>query len=293
MKQISFFALEDEQMLMGIIKVLAVLCGIGLCAYSGLSPVNWLWIFPVGAAASLAVLILLALLFVYICCAGVDTEKPQLHDSPFYRRLAILYAGFACAVLRVRLHRKGIEKLPRDGRFLLICNHLNEMDPVSLIDTFPNAQLAFISKRENNSMPVIGKLMHKIMCQLLNRENDREALKVILRCVQLLKDDEVNVALFPEGYIHGDNKLHKFRAGSLKIAIKANVPIVVCTIAGSQDSFRNALRMKPTDVKLHLVEVIQPEFYKGKTAVQIAEYCYQVMLADLGPAYAMPEQVQD
>ena len=39
------------------------------------------------------------------------------------------------------------------------------------------------------------------MGQMLNRENDREALKTIVTCIRLLKDDEVSIGVFPEGGI--------------------------------------------------------------------------------------------
>ena len=105
---------------------------------------------------------------------------------------------------------EGAQQLPKDGRFLLICNHLNILDPVLLLGCFPEAQLAFISKRENADMFLIGKIMHRLMCQLINRENDREALKTILKCIQMIREDQVSVAVFPEGYTSRDGKLHHF-----------------------------------------------------------------------------------
>ena len=134
-------------------------------------------------------------------------------------------------------------------------------------------------------MFIIGNLMHRLMCQLVNRENDREALKTILKCIQLIKDDEVSVAVFPEGYTSKDGRLQHFRAGAFKIAMKTGVPIVVCSLAGTQYIFHNLARLRPTQVKLHLIGVISPEEQQGRTAVEISEQCYRMMLQDLGPEY--------
>jgi 1-acyl-sn-glycerol-3-phosphate acyltransferase len=143
------------------------------------------------------------------------------------------------------------------------------MDPLTLLMYFSKYQLAFISKRENASMFIVGKLMHKLMCQMINRENDREALKTILTCIRLIKEDEVSIGVFPEGYTSMDGLLHPFRSGVFKIAQKANVPIVVCTLRDTQYALKNAMKLKRSVVELRLLDVIPAEDLKGRTAVDI------------------------
>ena len=239
---------------------------------------------------SIVALALAAFLFLWAACALVDISKPQEHDSKFYRALTNLIVEAVMMVARVRVHTTGLENTPKEGRFLLACNHLNDSDPALLLHFFRKSQLAFISKKENSTMFIVGKVMHKMLCQLIDRENDREALKTILKCIQLIKDDEVSVAVFPEGGIKNNNLLNPFRPGVFKIAQKAGVPIVVCTLWGSQDVFRNLLKLKPTDVQLHLVGVIPAEELKGVTAVDISNRVRGMMAADLGQERVYHEQ---
>ena len=235
-------------------------------------------------------LMLLTFLFLWAACAVVDISKPQEHDSRFYRVLSNLIIEAVMMIARVHVHTEGLENTPKEGRFLLVCNHLNDSDPALLLHFFRNSQLAFISKKENSTMFIVGKIMHKILCQMINRENDREALKTILKCIQLIKDDEVSVAVFPEGGIKENNLLNPFRPGVFKIAQKANVPIVVCTLWGSQNVFKNFAKLKPTDVDLHLVSVIPAEELKGVTAVDISNRVHAMMAADLGEERVYHEQ---
>ncbi len=270
-------------MLLGGILLLSVVIAVVLFAATGL----WWWLpvgFLVGALASLVV----AFLFFWGMSAVVDLKKPQEKDSKFYRATAKLYIAFLVKVLRVRIHSVGTEKIPKDGRFLLVSNHICDADPIVLMHCFPNSQLAFISKREVSSYFLVGKYMHRLLCQPVNRENDREALKTILRCIQLIKEDVVNVAVFPEGYIHPDRKLHHFRHGVFKIATKTNVPIVVCTLQDTPLIFKNMFK-KPVDLKMHLLDVIQPEQYAGMTTVELSEKIYNMMAQDLGPALVSEE----
>ena len=237
-----------------------------------------------------AVLTLAAFAFLLIVCALVDLKKEQEQDSKFYRAIMYVYIEALMNLMLIRLHTEGLEKTPKEGRFLLVCNHLFLADPGILLHAFKKSQLAFISKKENMDLPIINKFMHKILCQMLERDNDRQALKVILKCIQLIKEDQVSVGVFPEGYTSKDGKLHPFRSGVFKIAQKAEVPIVVCTIQGTREMFRNVKRLKRTDVHLHLVEVIPAEELKGKTTVEIGERVYERMISDLGEEWRYIEQ---
>ena len=263
-------------LLSGILLLSAVIAAV-LFAATGL----WWWL-PVGFLTGFLALVVLAFGFFWGMSAVVDLNKPQETDSKFYRTTAKLYIAFLVKVLRIRIHAEGLEKIPTDGRFLLVCNHICDADPVVLMHCFPDSQLAFISKREVSSYFLVGKYMHRLLCQPVNRENDKEALKTILNCIRLIKEDKVSIGVFPEGYIHKNRKLHHFRHGVFKIATKTNVPIVVCTLQDTPLIFKNMLRM-PVDLTMHLLDVINPSQYAGMTTVELSEKIYQMMADDLGP----------
>lgn len=277
-------------MILGGMTILSLASAVCACLGSGLG-LHWLWLAPVSFLGSFLSLFLFVFLFLWVACLLVDRRKPQEHDSRFYRMLVDLCIPLVMSVAQVRVHTKGLEQTPKSGRFLLVCNHLHEADPVILLKFFRKSQLAFIGKQETKNMFLIGPLMHKIMCQLVNRENDREALKTILTCIRLIKEDKVSIGVFPEGYIKPDRKLHHFRSGVFKIAIKTNVPIVVCTITNTNHIIKNLTHLKPTDVDLHLVKTIQPEEYAGMTAVEIADTVYCLMADDLGPERVAQEDI--
>lgn len=251
-----------------------------------------LWLLPVLAAGFYLLGLLIAFLFLWGICAMVDLEEPQEEDSPFYRAVMHIYVEALISLVGIRLHTKGLEKTPKEGRFLLVCNHLFLADPALLLHAFKKSRLAFITKKENQSMFIVGKIMHKILCQPLDRENDRAALKTILKCISLIKEDKVSVGVFPEGYTSKDGKLHHFRSGAFKIAQKANVPIVVCTLQNTRMIFKNLAKLKKTDVELHLVEVIPPQELKGKTTVEISDRIYEMMISDLGEEFRENPEIQ-
>ena len=248
-----------------------------------------LWLLPVLYIGWYLALLLLAFLILWAFSIFVDMEKPQEEDSKLYRTVMYLYVEALISLVGLKMETAGLEKTPKEGRFLLVCNHQNESDPGILLHYFKKSQMAFISKQENRDMLIVGPFMHKTLCQLVNRENDREALKTILKCIQLIKEDKVSVGVFPEGGILVKDKLSHFRSGVLKIAQKTGVPIVVCTLKGTSDLFHNLKRLKRTPVRLHLVDVIPAEEVKSANTVELGEKIYRMMLADLGEEYRIQE----
>lgn len=267
---------------------LCLLAGLGCCmgvcfsvdAFLGL---QWLYILPLSFVGGTLVSAILAALFFWIACAIVDMKVLPDKDSRFYRNMTYLYIDALKTLLRLQITTKGIEKAPKDTRFLMVCNHISDLDPVVLFYCLKKSQLAFISKRENDQKPLVGQIQRKILCQPINRENDREALKTILRCVQLIKEDKVSIGVFPEGYTSLDGKLRHFRNGVFKIAQKANVPIAVCTIQGTQKAMKDMFALKGGSVELHMLEVIPAEEVKAMSTAELGEKIYALMADDLGP----------
>ena len=271
-------------MLIGGIALLSLLLS-GLLTWTagGFESLGWIWQLPCIFAGSVLCLVLLAFVFLLIICGIVDQKKPQEKDSKFYRMVLHLYVDAILPLARVTVKTQGMEKTPKGRRFMLVCNHIDNIDPAFLLTCFRDSQLAFISKREVQSYFLVGKMMHKILCQPINRENDREALKTILKCIQIIKEDKASIAVFPEGYIKPDKKLHHFRPGVFKIAAKAKVPIVVCTMRDVPLVLNNFMHLRPSTVDLRLLTVIYPEEYENLTTVELSDRIYNLMAEDLGP----------
>lgn len=264
--------------------VISLAVGSGLCLLTGAyESYHWMWQLPLFSLGMLVLLLAGAFLYLVLLCSRVDLDQEQEADDPLYRTVLEAYLESALPVLRVNVRTKGLNKVPVGRRFLLVCNHCSLIDPVLLLDKFAGHQVAFISKQENRDMFLVGKLMHKLQCQLINRENDREALKTILKCIQILKEDKASIGVFPEGYIHPDRKLHEFRPGVFKIAQKAKVPIVVCTLKDTANAIPNLTHYRPSDIELTVLQVIEPEEFADKKTVQIADEIFRMMAEDLGP----------
>lgn len=270
-------------MLLGIMICLSALAAALLCNGTGaFCDLNWIWLLPVGFVGGFLLLAVAVFGLFVLICACIDPQKQRDADSPAFRWFLMEAVRALIMVLPVRVRLTGKEKLPKDGRFLLVSNHLDNIDPAFFYYCFPKSQLAFVGKKETQDMFLVNKVMPKLLCPTIDRENDREALKSILRCISLLKNDTVSIAIFPEGRINKYRKLAHFRPGVFKIAQKANVPIVVCTLQGTNHVIGRLLKGKGSTVDVHLLNVIPAEALQGRTTVDIAGQVYELMAADLG-----------
>ena len=244
---------------------------------------TWLWTLPLLAVGCFVVMMLCLYGYLDLMSRRVDKSVEQDGDDPRYRKLVETMVDSLLPLVSLNVKAKGVEKVPTEGRFMLVCNHTCDLDPAPILYALPGRQLAFIAKKEVRDFYLIGSFLHKIQGQFINRENDREALKTIIKCIQIIKEDKGSVAVFPEGRIHDDRKFHHFRPGVFKIAYKTKVPVVVCTLKNNRDMLKNLLHCKGTDVQFSVLEIIQPEEFLDVPTTELAERVYQIMAADLGP----------
>ena len=280
-------------MLIIAFTVLAIGFAGGICAAFGMfAGLGWLWCLPVSALVIFLLLAGLWYLMILIMSRTTDMDQEQDGDDRFFRWVIQLTVESVIPVLGVRVHTKGFEQKLPEGRFLLVCNHLHDIDPAFLLRAFPKSKLAFIAKKEVRQMPLIGPFLKKIQGQFVDRENDREALKTIIKCINIIKEDKASVAVFPEGWIREDRKLRPFRPGVFKIAQKTNVPVVVCTLQNTQGVLPAVKKLQRADVHLHLVGIISAEDVQSTTTVDIAHRAYDMMAQDLGPELVYRECVE-
>ena len=218
----------------------------------------------------------------WICVAQtVDVTKPLKEQKPIYRHGVADIATWLCSYAHVHTELSGEELLPKDKRFLLVCNHRAAFDPVVKASVLKDYNLAFITKPSNLRIPLIAPLAYGAGFIPINRENDREALKSILQAIDYLKRDLCSMVIYPEGTRTKTGKLLPFHAGSFKIAQKAKAPVVVAAIQGTEKVGRN-FPFRRTDVKLDILECIPAEEVNAVNTQELSKRCRSRIAAHLG-----------
>ena len=207
-------------------------------------------------------LVLLYILVIAVCALLVDPEKEYVKDNCVYRFVLNLTVTVGLKLLRVRVHVSGIEKIPKDTKVLFVSNHRSNFDPIVTWYGLKDWKIGFISKPENFKIPFYGRIIRKCCCLPIDRENPRKAIVTINRAAKLLKKQEVSIGVYPEGTRSKTRELLPFHNGVFKIAQKADAPIVVLSIAGTEKITKRT-PFKPTDVYLDVLEVFPSENIQG------------------------------
>ncbi len=240
-------------------------------------PYSW-WLVPVILLGTFVALIILHIVVLAVSISVVDLNKSAC-DTDFFRLLIKGFLQMALPLLRVRVHITGLEKIPTDEPFLLVSNHIHDLDPAIIYYAVPDSRLAFIAKREVRDLfPFVYKALHKLSGLPIDRENNREAAKTIINATRLIKDKTNSVAVFPEGYVSKSGQLQPIRNGALKIATKSQAKIVVCTLWGTKDIPKNLLRRK-TDIYFDVLDIIDTA--NNSHTVEIGDKIYNIMSASL------------
>lgn len=208
----------------------------------------------------------------------VDTKKSPDKFSKYYRTIINATLPMFFKISGVKIHSEGLDLVPDDQRFLLVCNHIDNFDPVVIMSLLPRAELAFVGKKEiYETMPIVAKAMHKLHGLPIDRENNREAAKTIIKAVNIIKEDKASVGIFPEGYASLSGELLPMRNGAFKIAYKAEVPIVVAVIADTKPLRHNIFR-RPSDVHFRVLTVISNEELKNINSCELGDKVSEIML---------------
>ena len=226
-------------------------------------------------------LVVLYLLVAAVFSLLIDRNRPLRKRIGICSLFCYMAGSIVCSVMRIRPHLSGMEKIPTDRRFLLVCNHRSGYDPLFMLAILRKYDLAFVSKPSNMAIPVVGPIAYGSGCLSINRENNREALKTILAASEYLQKDMCSMCIFPEGTRSKTGDLGPFHAGSFKIAQKAKSPVVIASIRGTEKVKKGLLKSR-TDVYFDILDVIPAETVSGSKTVEIAEYSRNRILSALG-----------
>lgn len=204
-----------------------------------------------------------------ICSAPISRKKEYAGESGFYRFMLDICVYIAVKMFRIKPEAKGLEKLPKGSPVLFVGNHRSGFDPIVTMYILRRYKIIYISKPENFKYPAVGKIMWRCRYMAIDRENPRNAIKTICRAAELLGEGDVSVGVYPEGTRSRDGSVLPFHNGVFKIAQKANAPIAVIALSGTEKISKNPFRKN--SVKLTVADVISADEAAAMNTAEIGE----------------------
>lgn len=166
------------------------------------------------------------------------------------------------------VHVTGEEKLP-DGPVLVVANHQGLFDILALLGHL-GKPVGFIAKKEIGKLPIVSNWMKLLHCVFIDRDDRRQSVKAINQGTDNLQEGH-SIVIFPEGTRGEGSKLTPFKSGSLRLATKANVPILPVAIDGTYQLLEEGKGQVGTStITLTINDPIYPEDYQDKKHNELA-----------------------
>ena len=174
--------------------------------------------------------------------------------------------------LRIDLDVKNLDAIKNNkGPYLMVSNHLAMVDTLMAI-ALSEKPVSFVAKIELTKTPFIGRVLKAIDCVFLDRGNLRQNLEALAVVEKRLKEGYCSYIIYPEGTRQKNprEKMKQFHPGSIKMAAKANVPLIAMAEYGTFRPFGGKHDYQRNFIQMHYFDPVTPEKMKEMTIADFA-----------------------
>ncbi len=207
-------------------------------------------------------------------------NRKGLYD-PYVKLITKGWARHILAVAGARIKIDGLENIPlTNRRICLISNHQGGFDIPILIAAIPFT-FGFVAKKELAFIPLLNLWMKGINCITINRSRPRDAVDVISRGAENIRN-EYPMVIFPEGTRSQGSSMKQFKGGSIKLALRAEATIIPITIDGSYllKEANNGL-ITPAKVRVIIHKPVETAGLTREDAAELPEILHDIIESPL------------
>lgn len=145
-----------------------------------------------------------------------------------------------------RVDAKELDKIPREGPWIIVTNHVNFLEvPLIYAYLYPRDSSSMI-KRETWKNPALAFLAWCWSAIPLQRHAlDRDAM----RCAEQTIVDRRFLLIAPEGTRSVHGRLQKGHGGVVQLALRSGAPIIPLAHTGGEKVWQNLKRFRRTDFR--------------------------------------------
>jgi 1-acyl-sn-glycerol-3-phosphate acyltransferase len=130
----------------------------------------------------------------------------------------------------------GLEHLERCGPAILAANHLSAADEV-FTPVAARRQVVYFAKAEYFTQPGLrGRFVARAFREFGHVPVERDSIRAAASVVEIgtgLLADGKTLGIFPEGTRSPDGRLHRFRTGVARLALRSGAPVIPVGLVGT------------------------------------------------------------
>lgn len=130
---------------------------------------------------------------------------------------------------------KGKENIPKDGNYIIVCNHFGKADPIVILSMYKQ-KTYFLAKKEWFSTKIKSAFFTEMGAIPVDRE--KADFNSIKKCLTVLRRGDI-LTVFPEGTRNRKNdELQPLKGGAGMLAFTAKVPVLPIALKKKFRAFR-------------------------------------------------------
>ncbi|GAA0178634.1 lysophospholipid acyltransferase family protein [Clostridium sediminicola] len=182
---------------------------------------------------------------------GEKAAQEYLHSQ------VMIWAEKVLKVCNITMEVSGKENIPEES-CCFIGNHQSYFDIPAILFSVDKS-MGIIAKKELEKFKLISGWMKELKCVFMDRKDIRASLNAINEGAENMRNG-CSMLIFPEGTRSRGPEMNEFKKGSLKMALKAKVPVIPITVDGGYKYLENnKYWIKKGTIKVVIGKPIYPE----------------------------------
>lgn len=198
---------------------------------------------------------------------GIKLKKAKNAEERIALRMQ--YATTILKKLNITIKVLNKEKIPEDGKFLLISNHRSIIDPLIVELALKDSKIDgfWVAKKELYNSFFFGNMTRNAGSILLDREASN--MSSFFKDTKEIVKQGHSIFVFPEGTRYkGEGSMGTFKDGSKIIALKNRLPILPVFIKSNAHAvLKEAIEKRTKDLIIE-IEIGNIIDYKDKTPLE-------------------------
>lgn len=210
----------------------------------------------------------------------VSSLRHQKSPAPVAYEVCQQWAKRLFKVLGYRLEVRGENALTDLEGVYFVSNHQGTLDPALIVASCP-IPVSFISKSQNETLPIMGRWARNIGCIHFDRDSREGNVHMLRESLRCLKRKQ-NLLIFPEGTRSMSDAMNPFIEKSLQPAIMTRSIIVPVVLNHAYCLDRKDYRRK--DISITYGKPLYYDDYKDMELEALNTYLHAWIHSKIEPA---------
>ncbi len=213
----------------------------------------------------------------------VTMRKMHKHREKYPEKVRYAYAlrfiRYLMKSARISTEVYGTENLPKEGGYIMYPNHQGKYDAVGIMYAHKEP-CTFVMDKAKSYGFLVHEMVDLLDAKRLALDDVRQNVRIMDQITKEVKEGTKFILFSEGGYDRNGNIVQRFKPGSFKCAMRAQVPIVPVTLIDSYIAF-NSFKPGPVNTKVIFGKPITFDEYKELNTHQVADLVRSTIISTM------------